>query len=287
MPHRVSFALAGIAGLLMAACQSTGSFQESPAPLQAASTANRIALLQQAVAHSGRTSANVARDRYRHPVETLGFFEVNPNDTVVEIWPGGGWYTEILAPYLAAGGGKLYVVAPEWGRSGIEKLKQANPALYGPVLVADFPVFEPSAARIPDGSADVVLTFRNVHNWRMGYRREDKRDYSAEAFRQIYAMLKPGGVLGIVDHRLPESASAERERTSGYIKVSTVRALAESAGFRLAATSEINANPKDTADWPNGVWTLPPSLALKDKDREHYIAIGESDRMTLKFIKPQ
>jgi predicted methyltransferase len=286
MQHRVSFTLAGTAGLLMAACQPTGALQQSPAPLQAASTANRTALLEQAVAHSARTPANVARDRYRHPVETLDFFEVDPSDTVVEIWPGGGWYTEILAPYLAAGGGKLYVVAPEWGRSGVEKLKQANPSLYGPVQVADFPVFELSATRTPDGTADVVLTFRNVHNWRMGYRRDDKQDYSAEAFRQIYAMLKPGGVLGVVDHRLPESASAERERTSGYIKVSTVRALAESAGLRLAATSEINANPKDTADWPDGVWTLPPSLALKEKDRERYLAIGESDRMTLKFMKP-
>jgi predicted methyltransferase len=287
MQLRVSFALAGAAGLLMAACQSTGGSQDSREPLQAAPTANRAVLLQQAVAHSERTPANVARDRYRHPVETLDFFEVDPNDTVVEVWPGGGWYTEILAPYLAAGGGKFYVVAPEWGRSGIDKLKQANPALYGPVQVADFPVFEPSSLRTPDGSADVVLTFRNVHNWRMGYRREDKQDYSAEAFSQIYAMLKPGGVLGIVDHRLPENASAERERSSGYIKVSTVRALAEAAGFQLAATSEINANPKDTADWPDGVWTLPPSLALKEKDRDRYLAIGESDRMTMKFIKPR
>ncbi len=139
---------------------------------------------------------------------------------------------------------------------------------------------------MPDGTADVVLTFRNVHNWKMGYRREDKQDYSAEAFRQIYAMLKPGGVLGIVDHRLPETAAAEREQSSGYIKTSTVRALAEAAGFQLAASSEINGNPQDTADWANGVWTLPPSLALKDQDRERYLAIGESDRMTLKFVKP-
>jgi predicted methyltransferase len=120
----------------------------------------------------------------------------------------------------------------------------------------------------------------------MGYRREGKPDYSADAFRQIYAMLKPGGVLGIEDHRLPESASAERERSSGYIKVSTVRRLAEAAGFRFAGASEVNANPRDTANWPDGVWTLPPTLALKDKDREKYLAIGESDRMTLKFVKP-
>ena len=287
MHQRVAYALAGIAGLLITACQSTAGLPASHEPGHATVTANRAALLQQAVAHSGRTPANVARDRFRHPVQTLDFFEVDPNDTVVEIWPGGGWYTELLTPYLATGGGKLYVVAPEWGRSGIDKLKKANPSLYGAVEVADFPTFDSKAQRTPDGAADVVLTFRNVHNWRMGYRREDKRDYSAEAFRQIYAMLKPGGVLGVVDHRLPESASAERERSSGYIKVSTVRALAEAAGFRLDATSEINANPQDTADWPDGVWTLPPSLALKDKDRERYVAIGESDRMTLKFIKPR
>ena len=287
MQQRLWFALAGTVGLAVTACQPTAGFQENHEPLQSTSAANRMTLLSAAVAHSGRTPANAARDRYRHPVETLDFFEVDPGDTVVEIWPGGGWYTEILAPYLQAGGGKLYVVAPDWGRSGIDKLKQANAALYGPVQVADFPAFEPNAVRAPDGSADVVLTFRNVHNWRMGYRREDKQDYSAEAFRQIYAMLKPGGVLGIVDHRLPESASAERERSSGYIKVSTVKALAEAAGFQLAGTSEINANPNDTAEWADGVWTLPPSLALKDQDRQRYLAIGESDRMTLKFVKPR
>ncbi len=242
--------------------------------------------LAAAVAASTRTRANIARDKYRHPVETLRFFGVRPSHTVVEIWPGGGWYTEILAPYLSSGGGKLYAVAPDWGRSGIEKLKGANPALYGFIQVADFPVFDQAGTRVADGTADVVLTFRNVHNWRMGYRREDKRDYSAEAFRQAFAMLKPGGVLGIVDHRLPESASAERERTSGYIKTSTVRRLAEQAGFRFAGSSNVNANPKDTADWPNGVWTLPPSLQLGEKDRAKYVAIGESDRMTLKFVKP-
>jgi predicted methyltransferase len=245
------------------------------------------AALSAAVANPQRTPANTARDPYRHPLETLSFFGVQPNHTVVEIWPGGGWYSEILAPYLAAGGGRLYAAAPDWGLGGVRRLKEGNPQLYGSVLTADFPAFDANATRVPDGSADVVLTFRNVHNWRMGYRRDDKQDYAPEAFRQIYAMLKPGGVLGIVDHRLPESADAERERTSGYIKVSTVRRLAEAAGFRLAAASEVNANPRDTADWPNGVWTLPPSLALKDKDREKYVAIGESDRMTLKFVKPR
>jgi predicted methyltransferase len=243
--------------------------------------------LAAAISSPGRTPANVARDRYRHPLETLRFFGVKPDQTVVEIWPGGGWYTEILAPYLKQGGGTLYLAAPEWGRGGIVKLQQASAATYGGLRVADFPVFDGKAAEIPAGSADVVLTFRNVHNWRMGYRRDDKQDYSAEAFRQIYAMLKPGGVLGIEDHRLPESASDERERSSGYIKVSTVRRLAEQAGFKFAGSSEINANAKDTADWPDGVWTLPPSLRLKDQDRAKYLAIGESDRMTLKFVKPR
>jgi len=270
-------------GLLVAAALPLSSFAVA-APLAQASKVNRA--LQASISASTRTPANVTRDKYRHPLETLSFFGVKPTHTVVEIWSGGGWYTEILAPYLASGGGKLYAVAPDWGRSGIDKLKAANPAVYGSIQVADFPVFDSAGTKVPDGSADVVLTFRNVHNWRMGYRREDKQDYSAEAFRQAYAMLKPGGVLGVVDHRLPESASAERERTSGYIKTSTVRRLAEQAGFTFAGSSEVNANPKDTADWPNGVWTLLPSLQLGEQDRAKYVAIGESDRMTLKFVKP-
>ncbi|HEY0626535.1 MAG TPA: methyltransferase [Allosphingosinicella sp.] len=252
----------------------------------AAAPATRAALAA-AVSNPLRTPANVARDPYRHPAETLAFFGVGPDDTVVEVWPGGGWYTEILAPYLAGGGGRLYAAAPDWGIGGIKKMKEANAPVYGGVLTADFPAFDANTTRVPEGIADVVLTFRNVHNWRMGYRRDDKKDYAPEAFRQIYAMLKPGGILGIVDHRLPETASAERERTSGYIKTSTVLALADQAGFELVGTSEINANPKDTTDWPNGVWTLPPTLALKDQDRAKYVAIGESDRMTLKFRKPR
>ena len=276
MPRRPIYALL-LAGIAVTAC----------APVASVSTAADQAALRTAIAAPTRTPANLARDPYRHPYETLAFFGVRPSDTVVEIWPGGGWYTEILAPYLAAGGGTLYVAAPEWGRSGITKLQQANATVYGGLKVADYPVFDGKAAEIPAGTADVVLTFRNVHNWRMGYRRDDKQDYSAEAFAQAYAMLKPGGVLGVVDHRLPETASDERERKSGYIKTSTVRRLAEAAGFRLAASSEINANPKDTADWPDGVWTLPPTYALKDKDRAKYAAIGESDRMTLKFVKPR
>ena len=276
MGHR-HFVAVLLAGATLASCAPV-----APLPSQLAQTA-----LAAAVASPARTPANVQRDRYRHPIETLSFFGVQPNHTVVEIWPGGGWYTEILAPYLASGGGRLILATPDGQLGGVAKLQQAQPALYANLSTAVFPAFDANATRVPNGSADVVLTFRNVHNWRMGYRRDDKQDYSADAFRQIYAMLKPGGVLGIVDHRLPESAGAERERSSGYIKVSTVRSLAEAAGFRLAGSSEINANPSDTADWPNGVWTLPPSLALKDQDRARYLAIGESDRMTLKFVKPR
>ena len=279
MAKGLILSLLGCAALAAAGTQALGSSQQIPVP-------PADPALTAAVAASTRAPANVLRDKYRNPAATLSFFGVKPNHTVVEIWPGGGWYTEILAPYLASGGGKLYLAAPGWGRSGIDKLKAANPALYGSLPVADFPVFDGKPAEVPAGSADAVLTFRNVHNWKMGYRRDDKQDYSAEAFRQIYAMLKPGGVLGIEDHRLPESADAARERSSGYIKVSTVRALAEQAGFRFAGSSEINANPRDPADWPNGVWTLPPSLRNGDADREKYLAIGESDRMTLKFVKP-
>jgi predicted methyltransferase len=135
--------------------------------------------------------------------------------------------------------------------------------------------------KVPDGSADVVLTFRNVHNWRF-----DGTDNTANAFKQIFAMLKPGGTLGVVDHRLNEKDDAAKEEKSGYMKESSIIAFAEAAGFKLAAKSEINANPKDTKDYEKGVWTLPPNLREGDKDKDKYLAIGESDRMTLKFVKP-
>jgi len=248
-------------------------------------TAQRTAL-EAAIAAPTRTPANLARDRYRHPFETLAFFGVRPGDTIVEIWPGGGWYTEILAPYARQGGGTYYAASMgSGGSAGVRRMMEANPRLYGHINLAAFPAFMAQETRVPDGAADVVLTFRNVHNWRMGAQREN-RDYSEEAFRQMFAMLRPGGTLGVVDHRLPESADATRERTSGYVKVSTVRRLAEAAGFRFVAASEINANPNDTADYPRGVWTLPPTYRLGDQDRARYAAIGESDRMTLRFVKP-
>jgi predicted methyltransferase len=244
------------------------------------------AALKHAVAASHRSEANRARDQYRHPAETLAFFGIKPTDTVVELWPGGGWYTEILAPYLAERG-KLIVAAPTArGLEGTQKRLTAKPELFGKVQAVNFPTLLGGTGVAP-GTADAVLTFRNAHNWRGGYQHPEKQDYSLEAFREIYAMLKPGGVLGVEDHRLPESADDAREKSSGYIKVSTVRRLAEQAGFRFAGASEVNANKKDTADWPKGVWTLPPNYAEGETDRAKYQAIGESDRMTLKFVKPK
>ena len=260
------------------------ALSETPAP-QSQSVVDTA--LREAIAAPTRTAANTPRDRYRHPYETLRFFGVRPTDTVVEIWPGGGWYTEILAPYVIQGGGTFYAVGMgDRGLNNVRRMMEANPQLYGNIRLAAFPAFAANETRVPDGSADAVVTFRNVHNWQMGYQRESQ-PYGEEAFRQMFAMLRPGGTLGVVDHRLPESADAERERTSGYVKVSTVRRLAEAAGFRFVEASEVNANPRDTADWPNGVWTLPPALRLGDQDRERYLAIGESDRMTLRFVKPE
>ncbi|MDB5697611.1 MAG: methyltransferase [Alphaproteobacteria bacterium] len=275
MRHAVARSALVLALALGAA--TAGAFDGKDAPLSAAERQT----LQQTVASPQRTPANVLRDKYRHPLETLAFFGVRPGDTVVEMWPGGGWYTEILAPYVERGGGTYYAVAPDKGLAKVRELAAAKPDLYGHIRAVPFPIGS-SKDVVPAASADVVLTFRNVHNWQMG-----DKPFAADAFRQIYAMLKPGGVLGVVDHRLPENADVAREKSSGYVKVSTVRRLAEQAGFRFAGASKINDNPKDTADWPNGVWTLPPVLQGGDVDREKYLAIGESDRMTLKFVKPR
>lgn len=278
MPPRISRYT--IAGALLLAGLSLAT--PMPAAAQTISVSPDIAA---AVAASTRTPANAARDQYRHPAETLSFFGVKPTDTVVEIWPAGGWYTEILAPYLK-GKGTLWAV-DFWPDSlkGIQNLQAKDAALYGDIKLAAFPA-SAGQPTVPAGSADMVLTFRNVHNFQMGYKREGK-DYGLEAFQQMFAMLKPGGVLGVVDHRLPEGDDIAREKSSGYVKVSTVRKLAEQAGFVFEGASEINANPKDTAQWAKGVWTLPPRYAEGDVDRAKYQAIGESDRMTLRFRKPQ
>jgi predicted methyltransferase len=242
--------------------------------------ANLRQQIQRAVQAPTRTVANVARDQYRHPVDTLAFFGVEPDDTVVEIWPGGGWYTEILAPYLA-GTGNLYVAGP-WpkGVGKVQAMQAQDAKTYGKLKLAAFPAKAGEPA-VPAGTADVVLTFRNVHNWRFG-----GADQAQAAFNEMFAMLKPGGTLGVEEHRLPEARDAAAEEKSGYMKVSSVVGFAKAAGFELVSQSEINANPKDTADWPQGVWTLPPSYRLGETDRAKYAAIGESDRMTLRFRKP-
>lgn len=237
--------------------------------------------LATAVAAAHRSADNRARDQYRNPAQTLAFFGVKPTDKVVELWPGGGWYTEILAPYLAKKG-QLTVASPVGrGSEGIAKKLDANPEIYGKVMRANFPAAE-GAKIVAPGSVDVVLTFRNVHNWRFG-----GVDAAQGAFNQAYAMLKPGGTLGVVEHRLSEDMDSAKEEKSGYMKTSSVKAFAEKAGFKFVAGSEVNANPKDTKDYPKGVWTLPPRFAEGDVDRAKYAAIGESDRMTLKFVKPK
>jgi predicted methyltransferase len=229
-----------------------------------------------AVAAPTRTPANTARDRYRHPVETLSFFGVTPRQTVVEFSPAGGWYTEILAPLLKDKGIFYAAQSPGKGFDALKAKLDADPATYGKVRLVPWPTGD----AIPAGSVDTLLTFRNVHNMVMA-------DKAPAIFKAFYDLLKPGGTLGVVDHRLPESRDTALEKSSGYLKVSTVKALAEGAGFKLVAASEVNANPKDTADWEKGVWTLPPTLTNGEADKAKYLAIGESDRMTLRFVKPK
>lgn len=237
--------------------------------------------LEQAISGDHRSTKNKARDEFRHPKETLEFFGFKPSMTVVEITPGGGWYTEILAPALK-GEGKLYGAHyPDTGEDNyfsksrqrlVQKLA-SNP-VFSEVELTNF-VPRKASELAPAGSADMVLTFRNLHNW---------RDAGVEqAFKDAYKALKKGGVLGVVEHRLPEGT--DPKLAMGYVSQSKTIEQAKAAGFKLAASSEVNANPKDKAVYPKGVWTLPPVLRLGDKDKAKYMAIGESDRMTLKFIK--
>lgn len=256
-----------------------------PTPPQSASDLS-AAKLDQVLAGDWRSPENKARDQYRHPKQTLEFFGIKSGDAVIEITPGGGgWYTEVLAPLLK-GGGTYYAAiaqdsASDYTRKNNEKYRaklQEKPAQYGEVKLLEFdpkaPVFG------APGSADVVLTFRNVHNW-------TEEGSAAPMFKAFFDALKPGGTLGVVDHRAAAGADLEKIKDSGYLPQDYVIKLATDAGFKLVDQSEINANPKDTKDYEKGVWTLPPTLALKEQDRDKYLAIGESDRMTLKFVKPQ
>ncbi len=243
--------------------------------------------LRRIVAGDHRSNEFRARNRYRHPVETLEFFGISPDMTVVEISPGaGGWYTEILAPYLRTNG-KLFAASydPEseimyFSSSADKFIKKlaADPDSYSKVEVT---VFDPPLLLdiAPPGSADMVLTFRNVHNWL-------KEGVADIAFKSMFDVLKPGGVLGVVAHRGDPEKTQDQSAMSGYVRQDYAVELIESVGFEFVESSEINANPKDSRDHPEGVWTLPPSLRLKDVDRDKYLAIGESDRMTLKFRKP-
>lgn len=234
--------------------------------------------LAQVIDGPQRTPAFKARDRYRHPLAGLQFFGLKPDMTVVEIWPSGGWWTEILAPYLRAHGKYYAAIQPPFRDAVFHAKLAAAPQYYGRVIVTK--VGPPDHWRIaPPGSVDLVLTYRNVHNWLAG-------DYAKKMFAAMYRALKPGGVLGLEEHRAaPGTTRADWVKT-GYVSEDFVIGLAREAGFRLVAKSEISANPKDTKNYPDGVWTLPPTLALGHKDRTKYMAIGESDRMTLKFVKP-
>ncbi|MDR2878057.1 MAG: methyltransferase [Chromatiales bacterium] len=260
-----------------------GTIALSPSLLLADTNTDK---LEHIIAGDHRSAENKARDVYRHPLETLQWFGLRDDMTVVEISPGNGWYTEIIAPFVKDSG-KYYAAgfdpnsSVDFLRKGAqrfnEKLK-ASPKLYGEVTTTV--LAPPDQMDIaPAGSADLVLTFRNVHNWLAA-------GTAADVFTAMYRALKPGGTLGVVEHRAAAEKPLDPKAASGYVAEEQVMALAKEAGFEFVDRSEINANPADTKDYAEGVWTLPPTLRLGDKDREHYLAIGESDRMTLKFVKP-
>lgn len=274
--------LAFVAGLAVQPMMAIADSHELDAVTSAA--------LDAAITGVHRSAESKARDIYRRPKETLAFFGFRSDMTVVEIWPGTGWYTEILAPALRESG-TLYAAHYSLNaRHGYQRRYfgtflgklGADPDIYRGVIITTLDVPH-EVAIAPRGSADMVLTFRNAHNWiNPAYGM-----YSGPVtFEVMFDALKPGGVLGVVDHRWPDPANEDPDAENGYVSEERVIALAEAAGFRLAARSDMNRNEKDTHVHPRGVWTLPPSLALGDEDKDKYLAIGESDRMTLKFIKP-
>jgi len=271
-----------LAFLLVAAI--AGCSSKSKKPEVATTPAPLPTTVEQAVNENPyRTPENKVRDQARHPIETLKFFGLQPEMTVVEISPGAGWYMEILAPYLQEKG--LYIAAapPVGDNAYLKRFKESTDAWLArhPQIKnkAQFTSLDPKADAdiAPPGTADMVVTFRNVHNWM-------KTNDEQAVFNSFFKALKPGGTLGVVEHRAPTKGKADG--SSGYVKETDVIRMAQKAGFRLVAKSEINANPKDTKDHPKGVWTLPPAFALGEQDKAKYLAIGESDRMTLKFVKP-
>jgi predicted methyltransferase len=279
--------LALAAGCLMVACvtqKGSHAVADSKLPQTDAATS---AAIDKSLAGPQRSDANRARDVYRHPKQTLTFFGVRQDMTVVEIWPGpGGWYTEVLAPLLRDHG-KLYAAqyAPDPTNPNVaknvetyQKKLASDPSVFGKVTVT---ALGPESFDIaPPGSADMVLTFRNIHNWM-------RRDYAPKVFQAAYTALKPGGVLGVVEHRGNPAVPQDPQAKSGYVNEDVAIRMIEGVGFKLVDKSEINANPRDTKDYEKGVWTLPPVYTEGDRDREKYAAIGESDRMTLRFVKPK
>src|SRR6201981_2339820 len=232
-----------------------------------------------------RPQAERARDVYRHPKETLLFFGIRPEMKVLEVWPEPGWYTAVIAPLLREKGSYYAGVITEDPSSKyithrLEEYRSrlaTRPDLYDRVSVVSFPADGGDA--VPPGAVDMVLTFRNIHNWMA-------RDQASQAFRTMFRALKPGGILGVVEHRGNPAVPQDPKAKSGYVNEDYLIKLIESAGFRLAAKSEVNANPRDTKDYEQGVWTLPPTYRLGAKDHDKYAAIGERDRFTLRFVKP-
>ena len=259
--------------LTLGACASAPPALQGPDPQ-----------LLAAIANPARVATAVARDTSRHPADVLAFFGIKPAMTVVEIWPGGGYWTEILGKYLAPRG-TYWVALPASDKSeegpGTKRWRARVADHNGALGTIHEGALGAKVFNIaPPGSADLVLTFRNLHNWM-----ED--GFAEQALAECFRALKPGGILGVEEHRGRNDQPQDPKGKSGYVRQDYAIALIEKAGFKLAGASEINANPKDTKDWPDGVWTLPPTLTLGAKDREKYMAIGEADNFVLKFIKPQ
>jgi predicted methyltransferase len=275
MSAKQKMAAAAIACALLAAACAAGSSRQS--------TAEALTAI---LAGEQRSPANRARDVYRHPKETLLFFGIRPEMRVLEVWPEPGWYTEVIAPLLRDRGRYSAGVIPSdpTDKHITQRLQDyraklaSRPDLYDRVSVVSFAA--DGGDVVPPGSLDMVLTFRNIHDWMA-------RDSAAQAFASMYRALKPGGVLGVVEHRGNPAVPQDPHAKSGYVNEDYAIRLIEAQGFRLVAKSEINANPKDTRDYEQGVWTLPPTYRLGEKDHDKYAAIGESDRFTLRFVKPR
>jgi predicted methyltransferase len=240
--------------------------------------------LSAAVASPARQPAHVARDPVRHPVEELTYLGLAPTQTVVELWPGGGYWTDILGPYLAPHG-HFYAALPAAGDAEEDSLAAkwrkrftAQPDHYGTIVLTTLGPGQFDIA--PPGSADLVLTFRNLHNWMDG-------GYAPQVLAACFRALKPGGIFGVEEHRGRADQPQDPKAKNGYVRQDYTIALAKQAGFELVGSSEMLANPRDTKDWVDGVWTLPPTLSQGEKDRERYVAVGEADNFVLKFRKPR